>query len=195
MFTENMRQLPTSARSIRFENSSLLKRRWRLMQSGVLDDPKVINRLFPGQRALLAILDVLSEEEVDAMADCGTPLFGFQLRCTEYSLQACANYPLRDGIDIESASESFLALAARLDAIRISVQQACLVFNLTVNEASWLSRFCPQELHLLARDPSMVLTPVASTEFFMASSIRSLTNVERTVLGSTSRRNRAAVLA
>ena len=44
-------------------------------------------------------------------------------------------------------------------------------------------------------DPSMVLTPVASTEFFMASSIRSLTNVERTVLGSTSRRNRAAVLA
>lgn len=195
MLTENIRHLPTSARSIRFENSSLLKRRWRIMQTGGLDDPKVINRLFPGQRQLLDILSVLTEHEVDGLADCGTTLFGLQFRCTEYSLQACADYPLRDRLDIESASESFLALAARLDAIRTSVQQACLVFNMTGNQASWLSRFCPQELHLLARDPSMVLTLVASTEYFMAAATRSLTNVERTVLGSISRRKCAAVLA
>jgi hypothetical protein len=189
-----MRQLPTSARSIRLENSSLLKRRWRLMQTGELDDPKVMNRLFPGQRQLLEILGVLTEDEVGRLADCGTPLYGLQFRCTEYSLQACADYPLRDSLDIAAASESFLALAARLDAIRTSVQQACLIFNMTGNQASWLSRFCPQELHLLARDPSMVLTPVASTEYFRAAATRSLTSVERTVLGSISRRKCAAVL-
>lgn len=168
-------------------------RRWRLVQEGSLEDPKVVARLFPGQRALLEILEVLTEAEVEAVADCGTPLFGLQLRCTDYNLQACAGYSLRDSIESESASESFLALSARVDAIRTSVQQACLVFNLTVVEASWLSRFCPYELQLLAKDPSMMLTTAVSTEFFLASSICSLNHVERTVLGSVSRRNRAAL--
>ncbi len=191
MLSANRRLTPT-ARSVRLENSRALTRRWRLVQEGSLEDPKVVARLFPGQRALFEILEVLTEAEVEAVADCGTPLFGLQLRCTDYNLQACADYRLSDSIESESASESFLALSARVDAIRTSVQQACLVFNLTMVEASWLSRFCPYELQLLAKDPSLMLTTAVSTEFFLASSICSLNHVERTVLGSVSRRNRAA---
>jgi hypothetical protein len=194
MIPRNIKQLPTSGRSIRFENASALKRRWRLMQDGALDDPKDMKRLFPDQRDFMELLEVLSEEEVDSMADCGTPLFGFQFRCADYNLDALARNPLGD-LEAASCTEAFLALASRLDAIRTSVQQACLVFNLSVAEASWLSRFCPQELNLLARDRSMQLVPMASLQYFMASATRSLTNVEKTVLGSVSRGGRIPALA
>lgn len=186
---ERIRKLPTLSRSVRHENRSALLRRWRLKQDGRLEDPRVVNRWFPGQRGLLELLDVLSLEEVERLADCGAPLFAVPLRCTEFSLGACASYSLTDAFEQECVEESFLALSARLDSVRTCMQQGCLIFNLTYAEAAWLSSFCPQELHLLARDPSMVLTAAASSEYFIAAATRSLTTVERTLLGSVSNRH------
>lgn len=192
--SEKIRHLPTPDRSVRLENRSALLRRWRLKQSGALDDPRLLNRWFPGQRDLLDMLDALTREEVEQIADCGTPLFGLQLRCTDFSLDACATYSVSDTLEQESVQESFLALSARLDSVRTSMQQACLIFKLTHSEAGWLQRFCPQELQLLARDPSMVLTCMGSTEYFIAAAMRLLTPVERTVLGSTSSRPCSALV-
>lgn len=188
---ERIRKLPTSSRSVRHENRSALLRRWRLKQAGALEDPRLVNRWFPGQRDLLEMLDVLSLEEVERIADCGAPLFTVPLRCTDFSLEACASYSLTDAFEQECVEESFLALSARLDSVRTCMQQGCLIFSLTYTEAAWLSSFCPQELHLLARDPSMVLTPAASSEYFIAAAARSLSTVERTLLGSVSNRHAA----
>ena len=61
---------------------------------------------------------------------------------------------------------------------------------MTPAQASWLSRHCPHELKVLARDPSMVLNPVASQEFFIAAAHpeSQLSSTERTVLSAVSRR-------
>jgi hypothetical protein len=189
----DIRQLPTSNRSIRLENRSALLRRWRFTQSGQLLDPSREQYLFPEQRDLLRMLEVMSEAEVVQLADCGTPLFQIQLRLTDFSLEACAKRSTTDLLEEESRQESFLALAARLDSVRTSFQQACLLFNLSHNEAAWISRFCPQELHLLARDPAMVLVPAVNPAYFIASATRKLTSVERTVLGSVARGRAAAM--
>ncbi len=188
--SERIRHLPTADRSVRLENRSALLRRWSLLRSGALDDPRLLNRWFPGQRDLLDVLHALTREEVEQLADCGTPLFGLQFRCTDFSLDACATYTITDSLELQSVQESFLALSARLDAVRTSMQQACLIFNLAHSEAGWLQRYCPQELQLLARDPSMVLTSLASAEYFIAAATRTMTSGERTVLGSVSRRSR-----
>ncbi len=163
------------------------------MQSGQLNDPRLEKRLFPNQRDLLQMLDVMTEREVEDLADCGTALFGIELRPTEFSLDACAQYVVTDPLEQAARDESFLALTARLDSIRTSVHQACLMFNLSRNEASWLSTFCPQELQLIARDPAMVLVPAVNPAYFIASATRTLTNVERTVLGSVARGRTAAM--
>lgn len=191
---EKTRQLPTADRSVRMENRSALLRRWRLLQAGALDDTRVVNRWFPGQRDLLDVLDVLSQDEVEQLADCGTPLFGLQLRCADFDLNACASYSIKEALEVDSVQESFLALSARLDSVRTSVQQACLIFNLSNSEANWLQKFCPQELQLLSRDPSMVLTTAVSKDYFIAAATRSMTAVEKTVLSSVSRRGRPAFL-
>ena len=189
----NFRHLPTSIRSIRMENRSALFRRWQLMTSSSLTDPRLEKRLFPNQRDLLQMLQVMTEPEVEKMAECGTPLFCIQFRPTEFSLDACAHYPVSSPMEEAACDESFLALTARLDSIRTSFQQACLMFNLGRNEAAWLSSFCPQELRLLARDPAMVLVPAVNFAYFVASTTRTLTAVERTMLGSIAR-GRTAVM-
>lgn len=188
IISDKTRHMPTADRSVRMENRTALLRRWRLVRSGALDDPRLVNRWFPGQRDLLDLLDVLGQEEVEQLADCGTPLFGPQLRCTEYNLEACASYSIANGLEADSVQESFLALSARLDSVRTSLQQACLIFNLATSEANWLQKYCPQELQLLSRDPSMVLTMAVSKDYFTAAATRSLTAVEKTVLSSVSRR-------
>jgi hypothetical protein len=171
------------------ENRTALMRRWRLVQSNALSDPRTMNRWFPGQRDLLDLLDVLSREDVEHLADCGTPLFALPLRCTEFSLDACASYSITDSLEVDSVQESFVALSARLDSVRTSLQQACLIFNLASSEANWLQKFCPHELQLLSRDPSMVLTMAVSKDYFIAAATRSMTVVEKTVLSSVSRRS------
>lgn len=187
---DRLRHLPTPSRAVRIENRTALLRRWHLKRTGQLGDPRVVNRWFPGQRDLLEILEVLDLAEVERIADCGVPLFGLQLRCTDFILDVYDDRAPIDLFEQGAVHESFVALMARLDCVRTSLQQACLTFNLTYSEASWLQRYCAHELQALARDPSLQLTPLVSPEFFVAAATRTLTDVERTVLGCVSRRTR-----
>ncbi len=191
--SDSLRHLPTPLRAVRMENSAALLRRWELLRNGALDDPRLINRWFPGQRDILEILEVLTLPEVERIADCGVPLFGLQLRCTDFVLGAYSGRQPTDPLEQGAVQESFIALTARLDCVRTSFQQACLTFNLTYSEAAWLQRFCPHELQALAHDPSMQLTPLVSSEFFVAAATRTFTRVERSVLGCVSRRARTAL--
>jgi len=187
---QDLRHLQVWNRSVRLENLAALERRWRLARSGALDNMRLTERLFPGQRNLLDLLAVCGEEEVAHLADCATPLFGQKLRCTEFQL---ANVPAQgaDLLEAEGFEESFLALAARLDAVRTDIEQARIIFSLTKAEALWLSRYCPHELYALARDPSMVLTQVVHWDYFVASTTRSLSREQRTLFSAVSRRSAA----
>lgn len=148
-----------------------------------------MNRWFPRQRALFDLLEVMDQDQVEQLAETSWPLFGLQIRCTDFRLEACADYAINDALELEAVEESFLALSARLDGIKTSMHQACLSFDLTHVEAIWLSRFCPQELRLLARDPALVMLQVASQEFFTAAATRKLTSQDQMILCAVSRRS------
>lgn len=184
---EDLRNLQVWSRSIRLENLSALSRRWRLAQTGALENMRMTERLFPGQRNLLELLAMSSEEEVVKMADCSTPLFGLKLRCTEFKLGAFDPRP-DDPLEAESFEESFVALAARLDAVRTDIEQASIAFSMTKAEAWWLSRYCPHELYALARDPSMVLAQVVHWDYFVVTVTRSLSREQRNLFSAVSRR-------
>ncbi|HEX2543439.1 MAG TPA: hypothetical protein VHL79_01080 [Ramlibacter sp.] len=183
---EEMRHLQVWNRSVRLENLNALMRRWRLAQSGALDGMRSTERLFPGQRNLLELLAVCSQQEVLHIAESATPLFGLRLRCTEYKLSAGGSSP-QDPLEAEGQQESFMALTARLDAVRTNLEQARIVFGLTRAEAAWLSRYCPHELHALACDPAMVLAQAVHWDFFVASVTRGLSREQRTVLSAVTR--------
>lgn len=183
---EDVRRLQVWHRSVRLENLNALMRRWRLAQSGALEDMRGTERLFPGQRDLLDLLAVCSEQEVLHMAQSATPLFGLRLRCTEFKLTDGAT-GLPGAIEVEGQEESFVALTARLDAVRTDVEQARIVFGLSRAEANWLSRYCPHELCALARDPAMVLTPAVHWDYFVAAVTRGLSREQLTLFSAASR--------
>lgn len=186
---EMARQHPYG-RSVLIENRSALLRRWKLAQDGVLNDPRQVNRWFPGQRNLLELLEALDEEQVVRIADCGTPLFGLQLRCTDFVLGAYGSTAVTpDRFEQESVHETFMALSARLDAVRTCNQTACVNFGLNHSEAGWLTNFCPPELMQLARDPSLVLYANSSYEYFISAAYKpGMDQCERTMLATMSRR-------
>jgi hypothetical protein len=184
---EALRHLQVWKRSVWLENLNALMRRWRLACSGALDNVLLTERLFPGQHDLLDLLAVCSEDDVEAMADCATPLFGLRLRCTDFKLTGLDRHQV-DSMQAESFEESFLALSARLDALRTDFEQARIVFSLTKAEAIWLSRYCPFELYALARDPSMVLAQVVHWGYFVACATRSLNREQRTLFSAVTRR-------
>ena len=183
----DVRQLPTSHRSVRLENRSALLRRWHLVQGGQLEDPRIEQLLFPGQRDLLQLLEVLTAAEVEILADCGAPLFTIPLRGTDVTGDASLADVASGSLEAATRHETFLALSARLDAIRTSFTQGCLLFHLSPAQASWLSRLCPLELDLLAADTSMVLTPAVDPAYFIAAATRHFNGAERTVLGAIAR--------
>ena len=188
---EEMRHLQVWNRSVRLENLNALMRRWRLARSGVLEDMRGTERLFPGQRDLLDLLAVCSEQEVLHMAQSATPLFGLRLRCTEFRLADGFAGPA-DALEAEGQDESFVALTARLDAVRTDVEQARIVFGLTRAEAAWLSRYCPHELYALARDPAMVLAPAVHWDYFVAAVTRGLSREQLTLFSAASRHTPAS---
>ena len=188
---EDMRHLQVWNRSVRLENLHALMRRWRLAQSGALEDMRGTERLFPGQRDLLDLLSVCSEQEVLHMAKSATPLFGLRLRCTEFKL-GDGGPVAPDPVEAESHEESFVALTARLDAVRTDLEQARIVFGLSRAEAAWLSRYCPHELYALARDPAMVLAPAVHWDYFVAAVTRGLSREQLTLFSAASRHAPAA---
>lgn len=191
---EELRKLQVWQRSVRLENRTALRRRQQLAKSGALDNLRVGDTLFRDQRDLLSLLEISTDEEVDRMADCATPLFRLRLRCTDFKLDAFTGRSV-DPIEAEGIEESFLALAARLDAVRTDLEQARIVFGLTKAEALWLSRYCPHELYALARDPSMALQQVAHWDYFVACATRSLSREQRSLLSAVSRRSPATMPA
>lgn len=183
---------PTLLRSVMSENRMMLMRRWRLAQGGLLDDEKTITRWFPGQRNLLEMLEAVSEQEVEQMAECTAPLFAVTLPAGIYPGVFQARTPDNE-LEIQSEDEIFLSLSVRLDSLRLSTSQAAMIFGLTNSEVNRLSRFGPHELRALARDPMMHVYPVTSDNYFVAAATRTMTEAEKTVLATVSRRSRDSI--
>lgn len=177
-------------RSVRLENLQALMRRWRLVQTGALDEVRCTGPLFPGQRDLLDFLAVATEAEILRIADCAIPLFGVNLRHAQRELGHFGEPP--GALQLESGEESFLALAARQDAVRTNTVQARIAFGLTRAEAMWLSRFCPHELYALARDPAMVLRQAVHWDYFVAAAAGRLNRSQRTLFSAVCRNSPAS---
>lgn len=184
-------RLPTLVRSIMAENRAMLLRRWRLAKNGLLDS-KLITRWFPEQKPLLDILGATEEEEqVVRMADCTTALFTVTLP------------PLTPGVftlphtasELEKANadEIFMALLVRVNGLHLSTQQAIVDFCLSHREANRMGRFGPHELRALACDPMMHTYPIAADAYFIAAATKDMTQAERTVLATVSRRARPSI--
>lgn len=191
---EHVRLLLPLQRSVVHENFSALRRRWQLVRSGQLEDPRAANRWFPRQRELLELLATLDDiADVRRMAHVGRPLFTLPLRFADHSLNPHAQFPAADFLEEQSIEETFLALTSRLDAVRMNKVTAASMYNMTSNEADALQRYCPAELRALARDPSLILVPVASPVYFMVTAVKPTSYTERTVFATVSRRPAAMI--
>lgn len=182
--------LPTVERSILDENTFALVRRWRVATSDSIKDPRVMNRWFPGQRELFNILSVLNEDQVVHLADCGLPLFSLRLPSVANDGVFRRRSP-SSAFEVECLEESALALITRLDALRTSHTQGCVLFDLNSAQANFISRHSPRELHAIASDHAVGLIPASTDEFFTLAAMSTLTLRELTVLAATTRRTRA----
>jgi hypothetical protein len=181
--------LPTYERAIRAENLKALARRWHIARSPELVDPRVIARWFPGQRNLLELLAVLSEDEVIRLADCAYPLFSMMIHT---GLLPTTSASLVQPGEFEAANrqEAFMALSVRVDSIKTSFDEACVLFDLSMSEAVHVRRFGPHELWDISANPGLVMFPVASDPYFEAVATRDLTASQKTQLMVMSRRSK-----
>lgn len=185
--------LPTVDRSIRDENTSACLRRWSY---AVHDRGQDVwgqqQQWFPGQRALLEILSVMTRDDVLRIADCGLPLFTIRAPM----VGASAGMPFefispQDAMHAQATEESFVALLCRLDSMRTSATQAEILYDMPTAYAKFINRHGPHELYSIASDPSVVLLPAVADEYFLLSATtENLSFRERTVLAGTSRRKR-----
>lgn len=182
--------LPTVDRSIQDENKSALLRRWAFASTELANDMRICQQWFPGQRALLEVLSVLSEEQVHELADCGLPLFSVRPPVAAQN-DAFESHRPKDAFQAEAIEEVFMALISRLDSLRTSPTQAAMLFDLPSAQASLISRHSPRELHVIATDPAVVLLPTVADEYFLIAATTPMTFRERTVLAGTARRKRA----
>ncbi len=185
-------RLPNYTRSILAENHKALFRRWKIARSTELFDPRVLSRWFPGQRGLLDLLAVLSEEEVLRVADTKAPLFTMTLHD---GLRPAASAARVQPGEFEAANrqEAFMALSVRLDAIRTSTEQACVQFDMSASDANFLGRMGPHDLWDVAANPTAVLIPAASDQFFSVAAAREMTVAQRTLYMGVSKRSKDSV--
>lgn len=182
---------PTLQRSVLSENRALLLRRWKLVKAGLLDDSKAIDRWFPGQRDLLELLAVADEAHVLDMAACTIPLFSVTLPIGLEPGLFLSKHAETE-LEAENFEEIFLALSVRLDALRLATPQAAVIFGLTNQEVTRTSRFGPHELHALAKDPMMHMYQVAGDSYFTSVMTKQMTESEKTMLATVSRRPKDA---
>lgn len=166
--------LPTVDRSIRDENQSALMRRWVFAGTELANDIRIVQQCFPGQRTLLEVLSVLSEELVSELADCGLPLFSVRTPLAAQDGTFEAHKP-QNSFRAEAVEEVFMALISRLDALRTSPTQAAMLYDLQPAQASLIGRHNPRELHAMASDPAVVLLPTVSDDFFLIASTTAMT--------------------
>lgn len=186
-------RLPNYTRSILAENKKALMRRWQIARSTEDLDPRVLARWFPEQDHLLELLAVLSEEEMLRIANTQAPLFTMVLH---EGLKPATVAALVQPGELEAANrqEAFMALAIRLDALRTSSEQGCVIFDLSASEGSYLGRMAPHDLWDLAANPALVLVPAASDRFFDVAATRDMTSGERTMYMGMSKRSRTGLL-
>ena len=187
--THKMRHLTTVDRGIREENLNALLRRWTHAQQGYMDDAKVMQRWFPGQRELMCILSAISIEQCEELADCSLPLF--TLRLPAGLNEAC--YKPADatsGFEKEAYEEVFIALMTRLDGLRTQPDSMPMLYDMGNTLANSLGRLSTRQLLSLSSDPSVHLAPAVTDEYFVLSAVEKLNGRERTVLASTTRRQR-----
>ncbi|WP_240523426.1 hypothetical protein [Polaromonas sp. AER18D-145] len=180
--------LPTVERSILDENTFALMRRWKAATVDPIDDPRIMNRWFPGQRELFRILSVLTKEQVVDLADCRMPLFSLRLPVVSSDGVFRKALP-SSNFEAECLEEAALALVTRLDALRTSHTQGRILYDLNSAQANFFSRHSPRELYAVATDPAVGLIPASTDEFFTIAAMSKLTSRERTVLAATTRRN------
>ena len=186
-------RLPNYTRSIIAENYKALMRRWQIARSTADMDARLVARWFPEQDALLELLAVLSEEEVLRIADTRAPLFTVVLH---EGLKPCTAAALVQPGELEVANrqEAFMALSVRLDALRTSHEQGCVLFDLGSAEANYLARMAPHDLWDLAANPALVMLPAAADKFFTVAASRDMSSAERTMYMGMSKRSKAGVL-
>lgn len=182
----------TIDRSIRAENKALLLRRWHMAKFAVHENVKTVDRWFAGQRNMLEMLALVDEARVLYMADCGTPLFSVQVPCS-FEIMEFPKQQSRDDLEQDGRDEIFMALATRLDALRSTCAQACMLYNLTPLDAQHLMRHGPHELRTMATDPVTKILPAVSDAYYLATANRIMTDAEKTVFASVSRRQKTVV--
>lgn len=184
--------IPTYERAVRAENVKAMVRRWRISQSSEFVDPRVIARWFPGQRNLLELLAVLAEEEVIKLADCSLPLFSLSIHP---GLLPSTSAPLVQPGEFEAANrhETFLALASRVDSIKTSFSEGCVLYDLALTEAVHIRRFGTHELWDIAANPGLVMFPVASDQYFEVAATRALSSSQKTQLMTMSKRSKNSI--
>jgi len=184
--------VPTYERAVRAENVKAMIRRWRISQSSELVDPRVIARWFPGQRNLLELLAVLDEEEVMKLADCSLPLFSLLIHP---GLMPSTSAPLIQPGEFEAANrhEAFMALASRVDSIKTSFAEGCVLYDLALPDAVHIRRFGPHELWDIAANPGLVMFPVASDHYFEVAATRDLSSTQKSQLMTMSKRSKNSI--
>lgn len=184
--------MPPQERAVFLENHLALMRRWKLARDdGETLHPRVQARLFPGQRDLLELLSVSTKEEVEQMAKCQVPLFTLDI-ITSFQDIVIGRIDLpTEPIEAESHQETLLALSARLDAIRMSPEQASMMYHLSRKQVQTLSSFCSPELQYLALQPTSALRPLVRLEFFLSAAFGrpEWRTAERTALAAVQRSN------
>jgi hypothetical protein len=185
-------QLPNYVRSIRTENLKALSRRWNLARSTELIDSRVLSRWFPGQRGLLEMLAVMSEEEVARVAACNSPIFSLTLH---EGINPATSASLGQPGEFEAANrhEAFMALMTRRENVIECTDQASVQYDLSSADVKVLSKYESHELWDLSANPSLVLQPVASDQWFMVAAVRDLTVAQRTLYLGMSKRPKASI--
>lgn len=176
----------TAVRSVLSENRSILFRRWRIATSDDLYDPRLISRLFPKQEFLFDLLATLSEEDVRKLSESITPLFrvtypkGMNPEFFHEDLSSTQ-------LESESVAEVFMALLVRRDSLLSARAEASVLYGINPQEIAAITKFGPYELRALSRNPTMVIAPAVTNQFFVAATEHDLQEEERSVLAQVSR--------
>lgn len=187
-----IQQLPNYVRSIRTENLKAMVRRWDLARRTELIDPRVLSRWFPGQRGLLEMLAVMTEQEVVRIAASNSPIFTLTLHA---GLSPATSATLLQPGEFEAANrhEAFLALMTRRESVIENADQAIVQYDLSTADTKVLAKYESHELWDLSANPALVMQPVASDQWFMVAAMRDLTVAQRTLYLGMSKRSAASI--
>jgi hypothetical protein len=86
-----------------------------------------------------------------------------------------------------------MALMTRRENVIECTDQASVQYDLSSADVKVLSKYESHELWDLSANPSLVLQPVASDQWFMVAAVRDLTVAQRTLYLGMSKRPKASI--